>query len=159
MILQNIVVGQKVDVDDATSINNVDLADGVTIGKRCTVFGREGQLLKIGRYSTVGMNTILNGYSAQLTIGDYCSIGPNCHFIVDSGPTASPRLLVKYPIGAAPITVGDHCHVGASCMVIAGVTIGECAVVEPNSFVNRDVPPYSVYGGSPAKFIRDVEIP
>lgn len=159
MILQNIKLGKMVDVDDTASVNNVQLDDGVVIGKRCTVFGSDGQLLKIGKYSVVGMNTILNGYSAQLVIGDYCSIGPNCHFIVDSGPTASPRLLVKFPIGAAPITVGNHCHIGASCMVIAGVTIGECSVIEPNSFVNRDVPPYSVFGGSPAKFIRHVEIP
>ena len=156
MILQNIILGKGVEVDDTASINNVELSDGVAIGKKCTIFGRDGQLLKIGKKSIIGMNTILNGFSAPLVIGDFCSIGANCHFIVDSGPTASPRLLVKYPIGASPITVGNHCHIGASCMVIAGVTIGEGAIVQPNSFVNRDIPSYTVYGGNPAKFISEI---
>lgn len=159
MYLQNIVIGKDVWVDTTASINNVDLGDGVVIGKKCTVFGKDGQLLQIGSFTKVGMLSILNGYSALLKIGAYCSIGPMCHFLVDSGPTASPRLLVKYPIGSAPITIGDHCHIGASCMIIAGATIGEGAVIEPNSFVNGKVEAHCVYGGNPAKFIRRIENP
>ena len=157
MYLQNIVLGQRVWVDPTSSVNNVCLADDVVIGKKCTIFGKEGQLLQIGQQTRIGMYTILNGYSALMSIGAYCSIGPMCHFLVDSGPTASPRLLKKYPIHYAPIIIGDHCHIGAACMVIAGAKIGEGSVIEPNSFVNGLVEPYSVYGGSPAKFIRRVE--
>ena len=154
MYLQNIELGRDVWVDPTASINNVKLGDGVVISQKCTVFGKDGHLLEIGKYTKVGMFTILNGYSAPLKIGEYCSIGPMCHVLVDSGPTASPRLLVKYPITAAPITIGSHCHIGASCMIIAGVTIGEGAIIESNSFVKIDVAANSVYGGNPATFIR-----
>jgi len=156
MYLQNILLGRCVWVDPTASVNNVDLGDEVVIGKKCTVFGSENHLLQIGRNTKIGIMTILNGYSAPLSIGSYCSIGPHCHFLVDSGPTASPRLLKKYPISASAIHIGDHCHIGASCMIIAGSRIGEGAVIEPNSFVNGEVEAYSVYGGSPARLIRKI---
>ena len=158
MYIQNIFLGNHVWVDPTSSVNNVRIGDDVVIGKKCTIFGRDGQLLEIGSHTRIGMYTILNGYSASLKIGSHCSIGPMCHFLTDSGPKASPRLIVKYPVVKAPITVGDHCHIGAACMVTIGVTIGDCSVIEPNSFVKHDVPPFSVYGGSPAKFIRKVEV-
>ena len=161
MYLKNVFLGNRVWVDPTSSINNVCIGDDVFIDKKCSIFGRDGQLLEIGSYSRIGMYSILNGYNALLKIGSHCSIGPMCQFMADSGPSANPRLLVKYPIVKAPVTVGDHCYIGAACIVITGVTgvtIGECSMIEPNSFVNRDVPPYSVYGGSPAKFIRKVEI-
>lgn len=158
MYLQNIILGNRVWVDPTASLNNVRIGDDVVIGQKCIIFGRDGQLLEIGSHSRIGMYTKLMGYTALLKIGSHCSIGPMCLLLVDSGPSTSPRLLAKYPIGEAPISIGDHCHIGSACFVFAGVTIGECSVIEPNSFVNRDVPPFSVVGGSPAKFIRKVNI-
>lgn len=158
MYLLNIYLGNNVWVDPTSSINNVRIGDDVVIGRKCTIFGRDGQLLEIGSHTRIGMYTILNGFSESIKIGKHCSIGPMCHFLTDSGPRASPRLIVKYPAVKGPITVGDHCSIGASCMVTIGVSIGKCSVIEPNSFINKDVAPYSVFGGSPAKFIRKVEI-
>lgn len=158
MYLQNISLGSHVWVDPTASINNVLIGDDVVIGKKCIIFGGEEKLLEIGSHSRIGMYAKLMGYTAKLKIGSHCSIGPMCILLVDSGPSSSPRLLTKYPIGEAPITVGGHCHIGPSCYLFRGVSIGECSVIEPNSFVSRDVPPFSVYGGSPAKFIRKVEI-
>ena len=158
MYVENIILGDRVWIDPTASINNVCIGDDVVIGNRCTIFGSQRHLLKIGKHSRIGMLAILNGYSAPLVIGNNCSVGALCHFIADSGPNSSPRLLVKYPIEESGIFVGDHCHVGASCFVLAGVSIGKCSVVLPNSFVNRSVPPFCMYGGSPAKFIRKVEI-
>jgi len=145
-------------VDPTASINNVRIGDDVVIDRKCIVFGRDGQLLEIGSHSRIGMFTKLIGYTASLKIGSYCSIGPMCMLQVDSGPIHSPRLHNIFPIFKAPITIGDHCHIGAACMVTVGVTIGECSIIEPNSFVNCNIPPFSVYGGSPAKFIRKVEV-
>lgn len=157
MIHSNIHLGKNVWIDPSASINNVQLGDGVRIGAKTTVFGRGANVLQIGAGTVVGEMTIINGFAAQLSIGEHCTIGSLCHFIVDTGPTASPKLLVKYPISEAPITVGNHCVIGHGTMVIAGSTIGDCAQIMPNSFVNGHVPPYTVYGGSPARLIRQID--
>jgi len=113
--------------------------------------------LEIGHDSIIAMYAILNGYAAPMKIGAHCSIGQQSHFMTDSGPTASPKLLKLFPIVSAPVTIGDHCWVGSGCIIIPGVTIGECSIVASNSFVNKDIPPYSVYGGNPARLIKKLD--
>ncbi len=157
MIHSNIITGKDVELGDSSSLNNVDLGDKVTIGEHCTIFGSEKNILTIGEGSLVGSRSILNGYSAKLSIGKRCSIGSFCHFIVDTGPTASEYLLKKYPILEAPISVGDDCIIGHGSMVIAGVSIGDRVLVHPKSFVNSDIPSYSIVAGSPAKVIGKIE--
>ncbi len=157
MYLQNLTFGHNVWVDPTASLNNVRIGDDVIIGMMCTIFGSENNPLTIGDHSRIGTYTILNGYSAPLAIGSHTSIGPWCHFLVDSGPTKSPRLLVKYPLARAPISVGNHCHIGAGTMLIMGASVGDCSIIEPNSFVNGPVPPYSIFGGTPAKLVRKIK--
>ncbi|MDR2927449.1 MAG: hypothetical protein LBV41_04520 [Cytophagaceae bacterium] len=156
MIYSNLLLGKNVDIDPTASFNNVKLGDGVKIGKKVTIFGSPDKILEVGSETEIGEFTIVNGYAAQLKIGARCSIGIFCHFIVDTGPTASPKLLKKYPIAEALIMIGNDCIIGHGTMVIAGSVIGDCCYVMPNSFVNCEIPPYSVYGGSPAKFIRKI---
>lgn len=54
----------------------------------------------------------------------------------------------------APIVIQDHVWIGMNVMVLKGVTIGEGAVVAAGSLVNKDVPPYSLVAGVPAKVIK-----
>jgi len=53
-----------------------------------------------------------------------------------------------------PIRIGSDVWIGANCVVLAGTTIGEGAVVGAGSVVTRDVEPYSVVAGSPARVLR-----
>ena len=66
------------------------------------------------------------------------------HDIDDSNYTASFK----------PIRIGHHCWVGTGAIVLQGVTIGDGAVVAAGAVVTKDIPPYEVWGGVPAKFIR-----
>lgn len=156
MINANIVTGRQVEVDETASLNNSQLGDGVKVGRRTTIFGSPRNVLTIGAGTCIGHHSILNGYAAQLSIGERCSIGSFCHFIVDTGPTASEGMLKKFPIIEAAISIGNDCLIGHGTMVIAGVTIGNGVFVHPKSFVNTDIPPYSIVGGCPAKVIGDV---
>lgn len=154
MIKANITLGQNVDVDETTSINNVNVGDNVRIAKRCSIFGGSTNVLSIGANSYIGMNSVLNGYSAQLIIGANVSIAQNVNIMVDSGPNASPLLQRIFPLEKAPVTIGDNSWIGASSVIMSGVTLGRFCVVAANSFVNRSFDDYSIIGGTPARLIR-----
>ena len=156
MIHSNIITGKDVEVSEGCSLNNVQLGDGVSIGDHCTIFGSAKNVLKIGGGAVIGRRTILNGFAAQLKIGRRCSIGAMCHFIVDTGPTASETMQKRYSIREEPITIGDDCVIGSGTMVIAGSVIGEGSFIHPKSFVNSEIPPYSIAAGCPAKVIGKV---
>ena len=57
-------------------------------------------------------------------------------------------------IKSQPIEIGDHVWIGARAMIMKGVKIGEGAIVAIGSVVVKDVPPYAIVGGNPAKIIK-----
>lgn len=156
MIYSNIVLGNDVQIDPSSSVNNVKIGDGVKIAKRVSAFGSKAHSLVIGEGTYVGMNTILNGYSAPLVIGNYVSIAQNVNIMVDSGPNASVILQRVFPLIQAGVSIGDHSWIGASAIIMPGVTLGKYCVVAANSFVDSSFPDYSVVGGTPAKLLRNL---
>ena len=57
----------------------------------------------------------------------------------------------------SPIAIGPRAFVGAHCLILKGVHIGEGAVVAAGSVVTKSVPPFEIWGGRPARFIRKIE--
>jgi acetyltransferase-like isoleucine patch superfamily enzyme len=58
---------------------------------------------------------------------------------------------------AEEIIVEDDVWIGTSCIVIKGVTIGKGSIVAAGSLVNKSIPPFQIWGGVPAKFIKNRE--
>lgn len=56
----------------------------------------------------------------------------------------------------APIVIGDKVWIGANATVLPGVTIGKGAIVAAGAVVHRDVPPFTVVGGVPARILREL---
>ena len=56
----------------------------------------------------------------------------------------------------APVKLGNHVWIGSNATILAGVTIGDWAVVAAGAVVTKDVPPLTVVGGVPAKVIKHV---
>ena len=67
------------------------------------------------------------------------------------------RLADRGPVTAAPVRIGPGAWLGAFVIVLKGVTIGEGAVIGAGSVVTKPVGPYEIWGGAPARFIRDLE--
>ena len=57
-------------------------------------------------------------------------------------------------VSTAPIVIEDNSWIGANVVVVAGVTIGKHAVIAAGSIVTKDIPPYSVAVGNPARVIK-----
>ncbi len=111
-----------------------------------------------------------DGSPPVIRIGKYCSIARNCTFVMsqhtlDTVSTTAALLggaSSMWPHGRGnptsfcrgDIVIGNDVWVGANVTVMDGVTIGDGAVVAAGAVVVRDVPPYAIVGGNPARVIR-----
>jgi|SRR5690606_10436244 len=157
MKIRNIIINGDVDVDPSSSINNIILNNGVKVAKRCSLYGSEKNILEIGEYSYIGMNTVINGFNAKVKIGSNVSIAQSVNIMADSGPNASSRMQEFFPMIKGSVTIGDNSWIGANSIIMPNVSLGEFCVVAANSFVSCSFEPYSVVGGNPAKLIRKLK--
>ena len=126
----------------------------------------------IGNFTYLGRNCVLR----ETEIGNYCSVasdvffGPNQHptdwlsthsFVFgDNAGFAGVKdflnIKVNPKLKRSPnkITIGNDVWIGLRAIVMGGVTIGDGAIVAANSVVTKDVPPYAIVGGVPAKIIK-----
>lgn len=111
----------------------------------------------------IGNNVGISGSTLcakqSITIGDNVLIGSGC-LITDSD--AHPinwddRLYDRNDkIKISPIVIKDNVFIGARSIILKGVTIGECSVIGAGSVITKDIPPYSLVGGNPAKIIKSL---
>ena len=94
----------------------------------------------------------------MVTIGDRVAISPRVTLVVSSRPNFS-RIAPYVPVDHGSITIENDAWIGTGVVVLPNVTIGEGAVVGANSLVTKDVRPYTIVGGSPARLIREVSVP
>lgn len=88
----------------------------------------------------------------EVTIGNGVRIGRNVSIRDWNGPHV---IINEHYRNHAPVHIGDRVWLCTGCTIMPGVTIGEGAVVAANSTVTKDVPPYSLVGGSPAKVLKE----
>ena len=89
-----------------------------------------------------------------ITIEDDVFIGPHCVLATEYHPE-NPEM--RHSLLTKPIVVKRNAWLGANVTVLAGVTIGENAIVAAGSVVNKDVPANMVVAGSPARVIRPID--
>lgn len=156
----------------------MSIGDGVLVDDDC-FFDAKGSsqgAFRIGREVLVSRGSVVSGKGGDLEIGDRVNIGVGCQIwsmgglVIDAdcrlagncyigggaydpdGPVDVP--LAKQAIVPEPVSIEADCWLGAGVVVLAGVTVGRGSVVGAGSVVTRDLPPYSIAVGSPAKVIR-----
>ena len=143
-------------IDDVSEVDRK-----ARVGRKCKVFRS-----KLGRYSYIGKNTQL----IHSEVGNFCSISGNV--LVGMGThtleflSTSPIFTEKHngtgyswtdstPGDPFPkVVVGNDVWIGTHAMILGGVTVGNGAVIGAGAVVTKDVPPYAIVGGVPAKIIR-----
>lgn len=154
MKTENITLGDGVDIDPSSSINNITLGDHVKIAKRCTLFGAAAHPVQLGHHCYVGMNCFIEGFNAPVRLGNHVSLAQGITILSGSGPNASPVMQRVFPLERGPVTIGDHSWIGAGATLMPGVTLGRFCVVGVNSYVTQSFPDFSVIGGTPARLLR-----
>jgi acetyltransferase-like isoleucine patch superfamily enzyme len=110
--------------------------------------------ITIGDHVGINYRSVLGG-SAELKIGNYVNIAPNC-FIATSNHRfdAYDKPMALQGVTQSPTVIEDDVWIGINAVVMPGVTIGRGAIVGSNAVVTKDVPPFAVVGGVPAKVIK-----
>ncbi|WP_066078015.1 sugar O-acetyltransferase [Pseudoclavibacter albus] len=126
------------------------------IGENTTV--RAPIQIDYGTNLTIGSRTFINfGLTAldvvPITIGDDVQMGPNIQLLAPRHPLDSERRIAGWESGE-PITIEDGCWLGGGVIVCPGVTIGRRSVIGAGAVVTRDIPPFSLAVGNPARVIR-----
>ncbi len=114
--------------------------------------------VNVGNHVFIGPNVQIDlVYPHLVTIEDNVSIGMNCMIFAHSNPTCSVYLKQNfYPRSVGKVAIKKGAWVPPGVIVLSGVTIGENSVVGAGSVVVKDVEPFSIVGGIPARYIKDV---
>lgn len=120
--------------------------------------------VKVGKETYGGLNVLIHGVGYKLIIGNYCSIAPGVSFIPCSDHDVSHISTFPFKnkiinneqeaISKGNIVVDDDVWIGYGSTILSGVHIGQGAVVAAGSVVSKDVPPYAIVGGVPARVIK-----
>lgn len=124
----------------------LDFGEGASIYDSAIVFGD----VSVGAHSWIGPQVILDGASARVRIGAWCSIAAAVHvYTHDSVAWAVTGGAAAYP--SAPVSIGDRVYIGPMTVIAKGVTIGDGCIIGAHSFVNQDIPAGCAAWGSPAR--------
>lgn len=136
----------------------------ITIGKGCYFLDghyfwfkhpfSEENYVKFGERVYMGRNVTFN-CNSQITIGDDSMIADNCLFVDINHNIYRDQVISSQPLDVGRIVVGKDVWVCVGCYILKGVTIGDGAVIGAGSVVNRDVPPYEIWAGIPARKVGE----
>lgn len=148
--LAKIVRAENIEIDDNSRIFDFAYVDG--LGP-----------IKIGKYSFVTWQCIIEG-GAKCTIGDRCFVGPGTKLLTSTykfNGYYTNEFLPEETRGTdyGDIVLENDSYIGANSVIMPGVTVGEGAVVGSNAFVNKDLEPWGIYVGSPARKVGERQKP
>ena len=131
-------LGSQSTIEDFTAVNNgvgdVTIGDRTRVGLSNTLIGP----VRIGNDVRLAQNVVLSGLNHNYA-------DPNTPIHLQG-------------VSTKPIVIEDESWIGANAVIVPGVTIGKHSIVAAGSVVTRDVPPYAVVGGNPAKLIKEYNV-
>lgn len=147
--------------------------DGLVVGSQ--VGFKHLETFTIGRSCFIGAGAYLQGrFDGRFVVGDHVWIGPQAYFdardlvlgdyvgwgpgakVLGSSHTGVPTdvPIVQTDLEIRPVRVRAWADVGTNAVILPGVTVGKGAIVGAGAVVTKDVPPYAIVAGVPARFLR-----
>lgn len=150
--LNNVSVGEDVKIYDFVNAYNCSIDSGSKVGT----------FVEIQKGATIGKNCKISSHTfvcEGVHIEDNVFVGHNVSFINDMYPRATNEdgsMQNDADWEMVETFVRKGASIGTSATILAGVTIGERAIIGAGSVVTRDVPPGTIVAGNPAKVIRSI---
>ena len=113
--------------------------------------------VKIGKNVMIGPQVVIDDvYPNFVVIEDGVSLAANDYILTHSKPLEYHRFLTESYV--APVIIKKNAWIAINVTILPGVTVGEGSIVAAGSVVTKDVPPFCMVGGAPAKVIREFEM-
>jgi acetyltransferase-like isoleucine patch superfamily enzyme len=151
-IAPDVILGKNVKIHAFVNLYGCSIGDNTKIGA----------FVEIQKGAFIGKNCKISSHTficEGVIIHDNVFIGHNVTFINDRFPKATTvegGLQTEEDWAVVPIKVESGASIGSSVTILCGVTIGKGALVGAGSVVTKDIPPYEIWAGNPAKFLRKV---
>ena len=134
---------------------NIELGRNITIMKNSYIYAHDGGSLVIGDNFTINSNSQLGASFGKIIIGNNCAIAPNCVLRASNHNFENPNIPFREQGHVyGEIIIEDDVWIASNCVVVPNVTVGRSSVVGAGSVVTKNVEPYSVVGGVPARLMK-----
>ncbi|NDV62314.1 acetyltransferase [Puniceicoccales bacterium CK1056] len=120
---------------------------GSSVQMRCRFLN--GRKVLLGERNVINFGCLFDGRKFEIRTGSDVSIGPEASILTLGHDPQSKSFADK----GGSVIIGDHVWIGYRALILPGVSIGDGAVVAAGSVVSRDVDPYTIVAGTPAKVI------
>ena len=130
-----------------------EIGDAVFIGNQTFLQGRHDGHCVLGAHTWIGPQSYFD--CRDLELGEYVGWGPGAK-VLGSEHTGDPTdvPIIQTDLVIKPVRVHDGADIGVNAVLLPGVTVGRGAIVGAGAVVTKDVPPYAIVAGVPAKLLR-----
>lgn len=125
--------------------------------QRTKLYRLGGVKIEPGKPVRMGRITIDTIHPENVLISEGAVIADGCilvtHFLIAESNLEEENNEFLYYLGK--ITIGKKAYLGSNTIIAKNVTIGDGAIIAAGSIVTKDIPPFQIWGGNPAKFIKN----
>ena len=137
----------------ATHVETFEIGDGVFIGEQAFIQGRADGRCVIGAQAWIGPQSYLD--ARDLVIEELVGWGPGARALGSQHTGRPPDVpIIQTDLEIKPTRIAAWADIGVNAVILPGVTVGKGSIVGAGAVVTRDVDPFSIVAGVPAKFLR-----
>lgn len=134
---------------------NIEIGENVYIGHNTFLKGYYKNSMLIGNHTWIGQQCFLHS-AGGLQIGRAVGIGPQVIILTSQHKDIANKEMPVYlsALKFSKVVIKDRCDIGAGAVILPGVKIGEGAIIGAGAVVTKDISPYEIWVGNPARFLK-----